>query len=306
MIMDNTVLVLGAGASMPYGFPSGRELFFIIKKGLNIYTKGKRILWEKLRTLGIKDNEIKDFRSALNYADSPSVDAFLEHRSEFSEVGKLSIALTLIPYEDERRLFNIGGSADMPSSWYRYLMDKLDAKDRDEFKYNKLSVITFNYDRSWEHYLFTALKHRYGITDNECAESLSSMPIIHVYGSLGSLPWQASNFSRPYEETSDLLEIQKASRQIIVMSEKDDSAPVFHRVFELMKEASKIYFLGFGYHNTNLRRLGMSRLVNKANRFGTSVGLGNAEWRSISDTWHITFKGTNIDILSIFHDHVPI
>jgi hypothetical protein len=306
MIMDNTVLVLGAGASMPYGFPSGRELFFIIKKGLNIFTQGKRIVWEKLRTLGIKDKEIIDFRSALNYADSPSVDAFLEHRSEFSEVGKLSIALILIPYEDERRLFNIDGSADMPSSWYRYLMDKLNAKDCDEFKYNKLSVITFNYDRSWEHYLFTALKNRYGITDDECTESLSFIPIIHVHGSLGSLPWQASNYSRPYEKTNDLSEIQKASKQIIVMSEKEEYASVFHTVFKLMEKASKIYFLGFGYHNTNLRRLGILNLSNKANKFGTSVGIGNAEWRSISDTWGITFKGTDVDILSLFRDYFPL
>lgn len=306
MITDKIVLVLGAGASMPYGFPSGRELFFIIKKGLNIRTLDKHALWGKLRTLGIEEKEIVNFRSALNYADPPSVDTFLEHRSEFLEVGKLSIALSLIPYEDESRLFNIGKYKDMPTSWYRYLMDKLDAKDCGEFKYNQLAVITFNYDRSWEHYLFTALKHRYGITDNKCADSLSSMPIIHVHGSLGSLPWQAGNYSRPYEKTNDLSEIKKASKQIIVMSEKEENAPVFHRVFKLMEAASKIYFLGFGYHNTNLRRLGMSRLVNKANRFGTSVGLGNAEWRSISDTWHITFKGTNIDILSIFHDHVPI
>jgi len=212
----------------------------------------------------------------------------------------------LIPYEDERRLFNIGGSVDMPSSWYRYLMDKLDAKDCDEFKYNKLSVITFNYDRSWEHYLFTALKHRYRITDNECVESLSSMPIIHVYGSLGSLPWQASNYSRSYEKTNDLSEIQKASKQIIVMSEKEEYASVFHTVFKLMEKASKIYFLGFGYHNTNLRRLGILNLSNKANKFGTSVGIGNAEWRSISDTWGITFKGTDVDILSLFRDYYPL
>jgi len=256
--------------------------------------------------LGIKDKEIIDFRSALNYADSPSVDAFLEHRSEFSEVGKLSIALILIPYEDERRLFNIDGSADMPSSWYRYLMDKLNAKDCDEFKYNKLSVITFNYDRSWEHYLFTALKNRYGITDDECTESLSFIPIIHVHGSLGSLPWQASNYSRPYEKTNDLSEIQKASKQIIVMSEKEEYASVFHTVFKLMEKASKIYFLGFGYHNTNLRRLGILNLSNKANKFGTSVGIGNAEWRSISDTWGITFKGTDVDILSLFRDYFPL
>ncbi len=306
MINNDTVLILGAGASMPYGFPSGRELFFNIKKGLVGRSQGTQHLWGKLLTLGIKERILLEFQSALNYADPPSVDAFLEHRPEFLEVGKLSMAINLIPYEDENRLFNIGMSDDMPASWYRYLMDKLNAKDCSEFKHNKLSIVTFNYDRSLEHYLYTALKNRYGIEDEECASCLSSIPIIHVHGSLGLLPWQQGKYCRSYVNTVPLPEIALASTQIIVMSEKNESANVFNTVYELLRKAAKIFFLGFGYHETNLRRLGMDRLLDNINKYGTSFGLGDADWRSISDSWRITFKGSSIDILSLFHNYYPL
>jgi hypothetical protein len=306
MIEDPTVLVLGAGASMPYGFPSGRELFVIINKALAIQSTSPVTLWGRLKDLGIEQEKIPAFRSALIFADPPSVDAFLEHREEFLEVGKLSIALSLIPFENERRLFNMDRDEDMPNSWYRYLMDKLEAINCTDFKRNRLSIITFNYDRSLEHYLFTTLKNRYGITDQECSDAISAIPFIHVHGSLGSLPWQGGLFSRPFKKTGDLHEIRMASRQIIIMSEKAEDAEVFRRAYELMNEASKIYFLGFGYHQTNLRRLGMAKLIKKGNIYGTSLGLGTAEWRSISDTWRIAFKGDKIDILGLFRNYYPL
>lgn len=306
MITHDTVLVLGAGASKPYGFPIGRELLFKIKQALMNRSPDKRHLWGKLRTLGMDEGVISEFLSALIYADPPSVDTLLEKRREFLTVGKLSIALSLIPYEHENYLFNVGKSDDMPASWYRYLMDKLGAENCEEFKNNKLSIITFNYDRSLEHYLYTALKNRYGINDKDCFECFSSIPIIHVHGSLGQLPWQRGNYCRPYENDLPLQEIALASTQIIVMSEKDDNAPIFLRAYELMNKASKIFFLGFGYHDTNLRRLGLGRLLDKTNKYGTSYGLGDADWRSISDSWRITFKGANIDILGLFHNHEPL
>jgi hypothetical protein len=222
------------------------------------------------------------------------------------EVGKLAMALSLIPYENERRLFNAGSHTDMPTSWYRYLMDKLATNDAAVFRLNRLSVITFNYDRSLEHYLFTALKFRYRKTDTECADLLSAIPIIHVHGSLGSLPWQGGNHVRPYKNTDNLDEIRLAGNNIQVMSEKDEHATVFQKAIELLEQASKIYFLGFGYHPTNLKRLGIHTLKNKPEKYGTSLGLGAAEWRAISDSWGITFKGTDIDIWGLFRDHCPL
>lgn len=304
MVSHPTVLVLGAGASMPYGFPSGRELYFKIMNNLNFMTDMN--INGRLRDLGFTKEQIKSFRSELAYADSQSVDAFIEYRSEFKNIGKAAMALCLIPCEDESRLFNINWKEDKPASWYRYLMDKLTAVNLDEFKHNKLSIITFNYDRSLEHYLFTSLMHRYGEAERECARALSNISILHVHGNLGPLPWQEGEALRPYQFTDSPQEVLAAAGKIIVMSEKQEDAPIFSKASELMLSAEKIFFLGFGYHDINLRRLKLGLLAGKTNKFGTSLGLGHAEWRSISDTWRITFKGDDIDILSLFRNHEPL
>jgi len=55
--------------------------------------------------------------------------------------------------------------------WYQYFCDKLNTSF-EEFDQNKISIITFNYDRSLEHSLFTALKNSYGKNDRDCALKL--------------------------------------------------------------------------------------------------------------------------------------
>ena len=90
------------------------------------------------------------------------------------------------------------------------------------------------------------------------------------------------------------------------MSKKEENAPIITRAKFHLENAEKVLFLGFGYHDTNLRRLGIASLSDKNKMVGTSVGLGQADWRSISDTWHITFKGSDVDIMSLFHNYVPL
>jgi hypothetical protein len=56
----------------------------------------------------------------------------------------------------------------------------------------------FNYDRSLEHFLFTALKYSSGKSDDECAGKLKTIPIIHLHGDLGALPHTGAALARPY------------------------------------------------------------------------------------------------------------
>jgi hypothetical protein len=304
MITQPTVLILGAGASKPYGYPSGRELLNIIRRDLVPGMESE--LKTRLVRLGLKRGPIDDFRQELGFADPDSVDAFLENRPEFLDLGKLVIAFCLIPYEKANVFFGTKGSDREPSCWYSYLIRSMYVRNFKEFKDNELSIITFNYDRSLEHYLFTVLKHRYNVLAPECADALKHIPIIHVHGKLGNLPWQVTKPHREYGLTEDLEVIRTASQHILVMSEKEDHSQLFDLVAGLLGRAEKAYFLGFGYHETNLRRLQIHQYANKLKMFGTSFGLGTAEWRSISDKWRITFAGDGIDILSLFRDHYPI
>jgi hypothetical protein len=101
MIAIPTALVLGAGASIDYGFPSGRilltNLLGSLKTESNTYFK-------LLVECGFDPAFVHEFREALDLSGQPSVDAFLEGRRKYLSLGKSAIALDLIPAETEGRL----------------------------------------------------------------------------------------------------------------------------------------------------------------------------------------------------------
>src|SRR5437660_2575658 len=103
-LKKKTVLVLGAGASMPYGFPSGDELRQRIITSLkNFPTKvgPARPLENLLNALGIEAYHVQHFRDELARAPHITIDRFLENRPEFERIGKLAITATLIPLEQD-------------------------------------------------------------------------------------------------------------------------------------------------------------------------------------------------------------
>jgi len=306
MIEQRTVLILGAGASKTYGFPSGDELLSSIKDVLLNPVKGDNKIG-LLKDIGFKEDHIHDFRRELELSPAYSVDAFLEHRPEFLDLGKLTITLSLIPCENEDNLFIRGRKR----SHYRYLFNIMQTDaDFDRFDQNRLSFITFNYDRSLEHFLFTALKRTYDRTDFECAEKIKAIPIVHVHGSLGALPCQSST-GRSYSPnyTHDVL--KAAAAQIVVVSEDIGTSPEFDEAFGLLEDAKKVYFLGFGYNDVNLKRLklnmvpvdlrrdprGGSGIGRLTNMMGSSYGLEMAEKRAIMKKWMISLPDVGGDCL---------
>lgn len=257
---------------MPYGFPSGRQLLARICDGLA--SLGRKLASQLLK-VGFNDGELLSFREALYKSMQPSVDAFLEYRPEYLEVGKAAIAAALIPYEDPAKL---GRGQDGPH-WYEYLFTQLSAP-KEDFANNQLRVVTFNYDRSFEYFLLQALQHTYGVTDLEAAELLRLIPIRHVYGQLGSLPQlsrSASDHLRNYEAEVRSPAIRSCSSQIQIVHEISDEEELFADVREWLAETRKVAFVGFGYHPTNLRRLGVDKLGVSQEVYGSAFGLMDAE-----------------------------
>ncbi|HEG44584.1 MAG TPA: hypothetical protein ENH94_11100 [Phycisphaerales bacterium] len=271
MIEKNTVLVLGAGASCPFGFPIGRELVKIIIRNLGPSGDLLRILINH----GFDEDWINSFKDALLGAEPLSIDTFLEHRPDFEKIGKEAIAGSLLPYEHLGR-FNTMLLQD-ENNWYRYLFNRLNTSF-DDFALNQLSVITFNYDRSFEHYLFSVLKNTYNKTEEECAEKLKSIPVIHVHGSLGSLIWQESSLSsvsygiwsnKRYKGQA----VKQGGENIIIVHEANKETPEFQKAHQLLSQADYVYFLGFGFNRDNVRRLRIEILLNKVVTRGTAFKL---------------------------------
>ena len=167
------------------------------------------------------------------------------------------------------------------SNWYQYLFSMLNTSF-DEFDQNELAIITFNYDRSLEHYLFTSLQNAYNKNDEECAEKLIKIPIIHVYGKLGRLPWEKTNYSLvPFDlgthpDTLGLY-VGRGGENIKIIHENIEKDPEFNQAFKLLMDSEHIYFLGFGFNETNLKRLRIELLchpnVSEKVICGTSYGL---------------------------------
>ena len=249
MITRPTTLILGAGASQPYGFPTGGQLrnqILLLTSpsnfdALNLY-----------RELGFTPDNVNFFNQSFKRSGQPSIDSFLEHRKEFIEIGKTSIAMALISKENENLLFMCDGN-----SWYEFLFKEM-ATGFIDLSSNKLSVLTFNYDRSLEHFLLTSISNSYGKSYADCKKVLELIPVVHLHGDLGGLDMVNSpvNGMRAYNPTVDLESIKIAASRIKIIHEGEQNKPEFDRARHILSQSEFVCFLGFGYNEISMARLG--------------------------------------------------
>lgn len=273
MITRPTVLIFGAGASAPFGFPLGTGLRQTILT--NLRQNSEHVDW--LVQAGYALDDIRRFREAFLYSGKESVDAFLEHRTDCIDVGKAAIAQALIPCELMESLFG-----DQDGNLYSYLFRRLNAP-LDKFANNKLAIVTYNYDRSFEQYLFTALKNSFRLDDKQAAALTNAIPVVHLHGHLGSLPWQQEG-GREYVGGYEPIEIRNASRTIKIIHEAVEADPEFQEARELMDRAELLVFLGFGYDETNVTRLKINFQRDQSPRqiYGSYLGFTVAEINAIN------------------------
>ena len=102
-----------------------------------------------------------------------SIDAFLEHNPKYFETGRRAIANVLTRKEGREELFEgwIDKWLDPENKeqhWYQLLFSKLNAPFKD-FDKNDLTIITFNYDRSLEYFLWESMNAKYSEQDEKSA-----------------------------------------------------------------------------------------------------------------------------------------
>ncbi len=300
MITKPLVLILGAGASRPYGFPMGREMVREATTSVSCEDEPLTIAGDLQQRGGVARDDFEGFQQAMKAALPPSIDAFIETRPQFEEIGKTVIAYLLIRRETDtafydREIANPGGEA-----WYGYLLDLLHTPTFDEFADNKLTIVTFNYDRSLEFCLLEALQSRYNRSREDCLAALESIPIIHLHGSLGSLD------DRPYDDNVDYDRLQIARDGIRIVHQVDTNEPQFTEARSAMEQAEHMVFLGFGYHRKNIERLGLDGLVNRPTIWGTAYGFEPREKKTLIEPHVPGLQGrhlTDHTVLGFLRNH---
>ena len=254
MLKQQTVFVLGAGSSYPYGLPLGSELSASICTSETITA-----LSQGSSAHGPVD--VKTFIRAFEKSGQPSIDAFLERRSHFDEIGKRAIAYYLCTKEKPEKLF----SYDTTDNWYRALWREMtvDCGTIDSAA-ARVSFVTFNYDRSLEHFLFTAGKNTFDKVDDERAlQFVKKIPIVHAYGSLGEFDYRLDPAfgRRPYEATNDPMHLSIAANGIRIIPEGRTNGKPFEAARKLLEHAETICFLGFGFDQANIDRLNLASVL---------------------------------------------
>lgn len=262
MIATPTVLVLGAGASVHVEYPLGKNLVNDLCRNSDGFAN---------LPMNWTDIDVGHFLTRLSRAGHYSIDAFLETVPDQSDLGKYLIAREMKRHENIDRLF-----PPYESGWFQYLFNCLLENNKvSGFDSSRLSIITFNYDRSLEAYLHEALMARFEMPSDEASSILSQIPIIHVHGSLGQYP------DIPYVSKCEANELLEISKQIQIIHQVQDLEDEFcNHEFEqankLLNEAERIFFLGFGFHPDNIDRFRFfsPNKIDGCEIYATTSGMG--------------------------------
>jgi len=263
MFKDKTCLVLGAGASRPYGFPTSNELRKLLlgidtakvlealQKGLSSkQDRGKdgmnfplhNLLHTDMIAAANHERPCLDlFRENFRLAERVSIDAFINGRpqeqgvNDLGRIARDSVAAILLRVEKHSLL-----SGD----WYQWLLEFI-LRDGKDFPADRLTVITFNYDRSLERYLDQAFQYSYRLKPEEARAMRDRIKFIHVYGSLGDLnevPWGN-------------VEQQFAAAEKLSLANPRIEEERWEAVRKALAEAERVIFMGFAFWKENLDAL---------------------------------------------------
>ncbi len=148
MLKHNTVFVLGAGSSCDFSYPSGSKLMALIRRECFKIERGDfQIL---ANTGNIDQKQYGELRKLIDEVNYDSIDELLASHREHLDIGKLMIALCLLPFEQREATFKIEYRS---VNWMHYLFKKMAGHDLKEFAVNEVTFITFNYDRCFDYFL---------------------------------------------------------------------------------------------------------------------------------------------------------
>jgi hypothetical protein len=265
VIQDKTTLILGAGASCHYGFPTGEELIKQVCERVDKF----------------HDEAKEKFLKKIKLLDPINIDLFLRDNPSLQGFGTFLIADVLLACEANCKSVpeNDHNSDEKTSlnNWYRFLIHVLAACDSfynlkkvflDE---QKLSIITFNYDVSLEYHLYNSLKkiEKFQDSARDFMRAFSKNCIFHVYGALRQIDWNVddpfADFGQPAEEELEGLEgfmkkvelSLKCCRNIqtIYGSKANQNSEYKEKMIQAIDDAKRLFILGYGFDDANTQHL---------------------------------------------------
>ncbi|MBT5074061.1 MAG: hypothetical protein HOM63_10095 [Kordiimonadaceae bacterium] len=143
--------------------------------------------------------------------------------------------------------------------WYLYFFQLITENrtfDKLKHRLKSITLIIFNYDRCLEQFLIYSLILYYNIDKNEAVEAILNINIVHPYGQVGTLLNPSSNDFIEYGGNIDIQTLETISEAIYTFSETfGEDKKDLNLIHSKIIEADRIIFLGFAFHEMNMKLL---------------------------------------------------
>jgi len=223
---------------------------------------------------------------------SSSIDDFLDVHSgnpDVRTVGKIAIAKAILEQEQGSPLFvdrtNLENGlrvSMVEDTWLIKLVRILGrgvSKEQIGDIFANIAFIVFNYDRCIEHTLYFALQQLYSIDGRTAAQVLDRLSIIHPYGRVGHLRTETKTGGLVFggergRVHPDYLDVSDGiSTYTEEISDAEQMAAIRH-YFDI---AEQIVFLGFAYHDQNVKLLKPHDPIARKKFYGTAFGMSDSD-----------------------------
>jgi hypothetical protein len=268
VIQCPTAFILGAGTSVPYGFPAGEDLL------RDARSFDFNNLTTRPNTRSVPN--VKELHATLQRTHDGSLDALLELRPDIAAAGKRVIASVLLEVESNSRV------PQPKDDWLTPFFGELTSGTRclEDFTKNPITLVTYNYDRLLEYRLSRALVAHYGRSEADCIATLKMIPIIHLHGDLGALPGFAQTDLVPFgpspaDRAAFAEFVDVAADRIVIVHEAKDEGRTFAAARHALQSSKQVVMLGFGYGASNVSRLEIKRWPKRV--YGTVFGMTDSQ-----------------------------
>jgi hypothetical protein len=345
MLNRKTLYIIGAGASSEAELPTGHQLKEKIAHLLDLHfknfeqTRGDKYIVTALRTYVDKSGYDEDISPYL-YAASRisgamqqaiSIDNFIDTHSDDRRIelcGKLAIVRSILEaehnsllYFDDSNKYNKINFKAIENTWYTKFMMLLTencTKKHLSERLKAVALIVFNYDRCIEHFLYNSLRNYYDLNPDEAGQLIDAMEIYHPYGLVGNLPWQNVPDAQKvrYGAKPGPKQLLELTSYIKTFTEgTDPNSSEILAIRTIITKADKIVFLGFAFHELNMKLMKPDSSTVNPDRaiscFGTAKGISDSDCAIISDEccklYKIPIKRIHIsnkfDCSSLFKEH---
>jgi hypothetical protein len=286
LFLKPTVLVVGAGASAEFSFPTGADLYTQAMSDEHVgRLPGQRVGYEAdflssfTSFLGRSDKweyseRFTDLQKHLRVSQSRSIDLYAYNNPSQSEIAKLFTAWRLIKQhfeitptinqhsESTFKLIQIrpwlerdvGRGDSIRPNWVGSLAQNYiaGAKDSSDLERNNLTIVTFNYDTIIEEAFPAIIRADERFQD---APDTAMPDVIHVHGKMAPITHNSLNFQF-YE--------RQAERIKFITDTIDSPSKEIKRASEKLVEAIRVYSVGFAFDPLNCDLIQAGQWGNKA------------------------------------------